>query len=940
MKRLITFLKRTNYADCLKRSLMMVMFFSCVSMAWSTGYLYMWKDGGETLGRLELTFNDKVGTTTFSMTKNQKFGIRFIDVDDSQETTWYGPDNNNQTILLNNSYPYSSNENNGFFTAPEDGIYKLTITWGNNPSLKIEKVNNIGEYYLVVPKENVGNTLRAVNATWVPANHKAFKLDAGRERNQKTLNADITSLTLKIDGDNGRQLRYDKNSLIRFYIYDAKNNQYFQPGTSDDPYLKQTYKTSNDRDGVTAINGNFASNNNKYFILHKNDAKATVDGKDYQTMSLTFMFSKNNYPKQYNEKWDDKPDDPWHPMEKGNSIYYMKDGNRTLGGANLIISFLKTRAYDPYTHNISKYYNEHINGKQVYIVGNIATDKYLNGSESDYQNNKAKYEMLPDFWKEGRIRTDISAEEADSIVYSCEIKKGSASWDNFFLSFTTSDVLGNTGTMWNPLLRPRLQNQMDAQALEGGIFYYLTGNADGASNQQQSLNPLLTNEQKERYGSYRVYFNATYSTYRIAFSDKFCIGGPAVNNVENSNVSDDAMFGADYRHGLDYVPAANGMPEHYIYENQKFCQGSTFAFFGDANHSLDNYAEDDDAVGGEILGEWNTQAPKAGTDYAFYNRVDWSNNGGTNGQSLGTGRKGILWTLPTGYYTLRFFNHVSNTETGTANDHAFYTIDKKVELVNATSTYPNEDGVDYTENRGGLRTFSDDCALVLPAGVQAYYVREIKDGNAVLREVENNIIPAHCPVLIYDRTQLEGRKTIRLTPSPIGHTDSYSGYTKKLADTETNLLVDCYDADKTIKAFENGKYNFYMTNKYYFSGLEGNSTSVPLNFWKVLNNSTAKKNYTYLSVEENIRPLAYTGAKNYEYENDPGNIASNARRYCFLLSIGNIDDDNVTTGITSIDSDKNNANDNNVWYTIQGVRVSSPIMPGIYIHNGKKVMVK
>lgn len=925
----------------------------------------------------DLAYDNGNGITNINLYDDKTYEFQISD----GSGNWYG---NSGTMTGDCKWSFNQNPSACKIQTSSQGsnpysysrVYTFQTDWTSGLQVSVT-YQPISEYYLIVPDANVGNTPRAISGGWVPEGHKAFKMVGGRERNKEIVNPGLATVTLKIDGNKGRQLRYDSKDQIKFYIYDKTKKKYYQPGDNDyknaedeknnasgdnlrfeyvdgtNVELIPRYRTSNGRDAIGRSHDDIKDREqDKYYYIKKGSAKYNLDGVDYPTMSLTFMFTQYNAEKNYYNK-DQTLDGHY---QHGNCIYYVdENGNRVRGNAKLLVAFLKTRAYNPGANTCAKYYTEHITkagsntSAGVYLVGDMGGDGYLSGANTTEPDgtvndekyyDKNKYKMEANYWLNGIINNTIEPAKADSIVYSCEIKKGDATWDNFFLSFTTGDVLG-TSDMWKPLLRPHVQNKMDAQALEGGVFYYLSNPEDGNdSDQAQALNPLLTEAQKARYGSYRVYFNATYSTYRIEFQDLFCIGGPAVNGVEDSNVDEREYFSEEYRHGLTYIPETDEMPEHYVYENKLFTQGTTFAFFGHQDVSLDNYAEDNDVVNGKVSSEWNAQAPEAGTDYAFYNRVSWTHNGGTDGKSLGDGRKGILWTLPTGYYTLRFYNHKSNTETGNANDHAFYTIDKKVELVNATSTYVNTSGEDVEENLGGLRTFSDDCALMLPTGVQAYYVPEIKDGRAVLKEVTGRIIPAHCPVLIYARTQLEGRKTIRLSPSPIGHTDTYSAYTKKLADTETNLLVDCYDADRQIKAYENGKYNFYMNNKYYFKGEEGGSTNVPLNFWKVLNNSTAKKNYTYLSVEENIRPLAYTGAKNYEYENNPANVANNARRYCFLLSIGNIEDDSVITGITSIDSDKNNVNDNNVWYTIQGVRVTSPIMPGIYIHNGKKVMVK
>lgn len=936
----------------------------------------------------DLAYDNKIGITNINLYDDNTYEFQISD----GEGVWYGC-NSKMTSTNNQNWDFYKNTNACQIETSVQGsnpysysrVYTFQTDWNNGDLQVSVTYQPISEYYLIVPDANVGNTPRAISGGWVPEGHKAFKMVGGRERNKEIVNPGLATVTLKIDGNKGRQLRYDSEDKIKFYIYDKTKNKYYQPDDNDyanavtekdnasgdnrrfeyvdgtNVELIPRYRTSNGRDAIGRSHDDIKdSKQDKYYYIKKGSAKYNLDGVDYPTMSLTFMFTQYNAEKNYYNK-DQTLDGHY---QHGNCIYYVdENGNRVRGNAKLLVAFLKTRAYNPGTNTCAKYYTEHINksgnnaSAGVYLVGDMGGDGYLSGANTtnltgevngEKYYDKNKYKMEVNYWLNGIINNTIEPAKADSIVYSCEIKKGTATedtWDNFFLSFTTGDVLG-TSDMWKPLLRPRVQNKMDAQALEGGVFYYLSDPKDGNdADQAQALNPLLTEAQKARYGSYRVYFNATYSTYRIAFSEKFCIGGPAVNDIEGENVNEHITFSEDYRHGLDFVPATDEMPAHYVYPNRKFTQGSTFAFFGDVASAQYNYSEDADAVSGPITKEWETQVPEAGTDYAFYNRVNWTNNGGSDGQSLGGERKGILWTLPTGYYTLRFYNHEDNLGGTDKNQHAFYTIDKKVELVNATSTYVNTSGEDVEENLGGLRTFSDDCALMLPAGVQAYYVPEIKDGRAVLKEVTDRMIPAHCPVLIYDRTQIEGRKTIRLSPSPIGHTDTYSAYTKKLADTEKNLLVDCYKESKVLQPTEvvdgTTKYNYYMTNKYYYTDdlNDREYRAVPLNFWRTRPNSTAKKNYTYLSVDQNIFPVSYTGDKNYEYETNPVNIINNVRSYCFILSIGNIDDNNVVTGITSIDKENSKA-ENNVWYTIQGIKVASPLMPGLYIHNGKKVIIK
>lgn len=41
-----------------------------------------------------------------------------------------------------------------------------------------------------------------------------------------------------------------------------------------------------------------------------------------------------------------------------------------------------------------------------------------------------------------------------------------------------------------------------------------------------------------------------------------------------------------------------------------------------------------------------------------------------------------------------------------------------------------------------------------------------------------------------------------------------------------------------------------------------------------------------------------------------------------------------------IETTVNDIYGNNAWYTLQGIKITQPLSHGLYIHNGKKVMVK
>ena len=45
------------------------------------------------------------------------------------------------------------------------------------------------------------------------------------------------------------------------------------------------------------------------------------------------------------------------------------------------------------------------------------------------------------------------------------------------------------------------------------------------------------------------------------------------------------------------------------------------------------------------------------------------------------------------------------------------------------------------------------------------------------------------------------------------------------------------------------------------------------------------------------------------------------------------------TGINETTA-QNRAQDGNAWYTLDGRRIDKPTQPGLYIHNGRKMVVK
>ena len=87
------------------------------------------------------------------------------------------------------------------------------------------------------------------------------------------------------------------------------------------------------------------------------------------------------------------------------------------------------------------------------------------------------------------------------------------------------------------------------------------------------------------------------------------------------------------------------------------------------------------------------------------------------------------------------------------------------------------------------------------------------------------------------------------------------------------------------------------------------------------------------------RSLVTNGSRNMKYihgiSTDDKTVFGTKEYQINLFFEGS--DDDATTGIRAINHP---IADKEGYYTLQGIRVNKPVRAGIYIHNGKKIIVK
>lgn len=162
-----------------------------------------------------------------------------------------------------------------------------------------------------------------------------------------------------------------------------------------------------------------------------------------------------------------------------------------------------------------------------------------------------------------------------------------------------------------------------------------------------------------------------------------------------------------------------------------------------------------------------------------------------------------------------------------------------------------------------------------------------------------------------------------------------------------NYLVPTVEADldlgnvkvenEKITARYFGLGSFYETNEYQQNG-DTNKCGNYIGFFRLTPNGRSGANKAYLSIpakENKYGYIDFSGQWLDDNYDDPA--ASEPTLAKTALIFDDIDFGDVT-GINNVITNENGINDN-AYYTLQGVRVAKPVQ-GLYIHNGKKVIIK
>lgn len=214
-----------------------------------------------------------------------------------------------------------------------------------------------------------------------------------------------------------------------------------------------------------------------------------------------------------------------------------------------------------------------------------------------------------------------------------------------------------------------------------------------------------------------------------------------------------------------------------------------------------------------------------------------------------------------------------------------------------------------------------------------------KSGKIKLYEM--NYIPAKEGVILYSTSTIEDA-TIETVMEPYTPADGVTKYKNKNLDVNyknylVGTLVDTEVNASEFEGEERTHRNFffnYLKNTGYYT--EGDTDY--LGFFRIKSGKTCRANHAYLSLPTDV--LAWNGQTfgqvMDEFEANREQQASLTKGMRIVFSDGSDWEDNTTTAISVVQQAKPA---DNAYYTLQGVRVAAPAK-GIYIHNGKKIIIR
>lgn len=506
---------------------------------------------------------------------------------------------------------------------------------------------------------------------------------------------------------------------------------------------------------------------------------------------------------------------------------------------------------------------------------------------------------------------------------------------------------------------------------------FLLGNGGSAYDPSSNTHLFSPNEKPMPggdLGNIVVEYNPSNGRHDFANNDKHLGFSGQVKladgtvKIKSVSMVGDAIPGTLKEDGSwDFTSKAADM----IYDDVELCYTTTvvtkvgdgekhFRFVGNHDPKI-NWFEDTDGTEPNKMAKtpFSDKDAKGHTaDASDPNKVNYTKEG-----KFSEDKYHIIWNRPAGRWTVRLYFYTRNVDGGDPVTDYYYTITANNDLVlrDFEDVRYKTEGQREILLRGGykfFRTWSDNKAWKVSKDVDIFIVNDMSEGtNSVKYSLEKisgsktaNVIPAGVGVILAtkkDAKHIEGGGKFNARPSLTSYNtlvipmEEYTGEETTAVDLKKNCLKTMVEAgvvptynEKTDEY--NYLFGFFRAQKGLNDYKNYTAKQFVLGFWLSKGSGLFYSNSAYLPVKSDKAANMKLGTKYGQFEKDP--TTGNSKYIpALLFDFANVG--SGTTGINEVVNQSTKLNDGK-YYTLSGQQVEKPTAGGIYIHNGRKFVVK
>lgn len=614
-------------------------------------------------------------------------------------------------------------------------------------------------------------------------------------------------------------------------------------------------------------------------------------------------------------------------------------------------------AVDAKTHTVEKWKIVHDSHKRVTYFISDANNATAMPVYDAYEENRTYFS--------NKFYGSVNFAEDRSYYVISNIVRGR---DDAFVNYT-KDTYGTLISDYNKYNYYPTTNKL-----------FLMGNGGLDWENKEPNNAVSPNEKPIKFGAdwsgnQIVEFNPTKCNDNNAKTDKHLgfIGevqfqGSKRVKITSVSMVGDAIPGTFNEDGSwDYTSHAADM----IYDDVEQCYTTTivttveegkkhFRFVGNHDPKINWYEDSKDVASMKAKTPLTDPAAEGHTaDANDPNKVNY-----TQGNENPEKDWNIIWNRPAGRWTVRLYFYTYNVE-GKPVTLYYYTISpcRDLELRDCVNiVYKSEDNNRVIKNVGEykfLRTWSDEKAWKVSKDIDIYVVDQLsadKDHNAVTlhlnlldskdKSKQYNVIPANIGVILgtkKEAAKIEGgavfheRTSLTSLNTVVVPMYEYNANEETVGTSVTSKLQPLtYARVVPTSEIVDGK----VTYNYLFGAGKGKSVGIEcendndffMGFWISNGKGNFYSNSCYLPIDKETADILGVGIRNDQF--NPVTHAKMVPGVIFdFANVGG------TTGINEVVNQSTKLNDGK-YYTLSGQQVEKPTAGGIYIHNGRKFVVK